>query len=57
MINLKMHKYRPYAQVIVEIGDTNIQLGMLDEKEMKELRQSLYDGYFEIQKILDSYAE
>jgi hypothetical protein len=57
MISLTIHKYRPYAQVTVEIGNTNILLGMLDEKGMKELRQSLYEGYFSIQKILDNYAE
>jgi hypothetical protein len=57
VVNLTIHKYRPYAQVTVEIDNTKIELGMLDEKQMKELRQSLYEGYFTIQKILDSYAE
>jgi hypothetical protein len=57
MINLEIAKYRPYAEITLVVGNTKVDLGMLDEKQMKELRQSLYDGYFEIQKILDSYAE
>lgn len=57
MINIQTHKYRPFTQVIVEVGNTNVLLGLLDERQMKELRQSLYEGYFAIQKILDSYAE
>jgi hypothetical protein len=57
MINLEIAKYRPYAEITLVVGNTKVDLGMLSELQMKELRQSLYDGYFEIQKILDSYAE
>jgi hypothetical protein len=57
MINLEIRNYRPYASVKIEVGDTKVDLGMLDERQMRELRQSLYEGYFSIQKILDSYAE
>jgi hypothetical protein len=57
MINLEIDKYRPYIEVTLAIGNTKVNLGLLDEAQMRELRQSLYEGYFSIQKILDSYAE